>query len=103
MCIRDRDNVIRNAIQASLPAGRIRVACEAAAGGALVTVTDEGRGIAAGDLPKVTRAGFTTKESGHGLGLHSFAVFLSASGGQLNVTSEGPGRGAKVSALIHHA
>ena len=97
------DNIIRNAIQASPPGGRIRVVCEAAAEGALVTVIDEGRGIAAEDLPKVTRAGFTTKESGHGLGLHSFAVFLSASGGQLNIASDGPGRGATVSTLIHHA
>jgi signal transduction histidine kinase len=79
------------------------VTCEPAAEGAVVTVTDEGRGIAAEDLSKVMSAGFTTKESGHGLGLHSFAVFLSASGGQLKVESAGLGHGATVSAQIHNA
>lgn len=97
------DNIIRNAIQASPPGGRILVTCEGARDGALVTVTDEGRGISAGDLAKVTRAGFTTKQGGHGLGLHSFAVFLSASGGRLRVESEGLGKGATVSADIRHA
>jgi len=97
------DNVIRNAIQASAPGENIVVACEAAKDGALVTVTDQGRGIAAGDLPKVTRAGFTTRKDGHGLGLHSFAIFLSASGGQLSVKSEGLGRGATVVIDVRNA
>jgi|694.fasta_scaffold126626_1 signal transduction histidine kinase len=97
------DNVIRNAIQASPPGGRIRVTCEGAKDGALIVVTDEGRGISTADLAKVTRAGFTTKEGGHGLGLHSFAVFLSATGGQLRVESEGPGKGATVSVDLRNA
>ena len=96
------DNIIRNAIQASPPGGRISVTCQAARDGALVTVSDEGRGISAGDLPKVMRAGFTTKEGGHGLGLHSFAVFLSASGGLLRVESPGLGKGATVSIDIRN-
>jgi len=97
------DNVIRNAVQASAPGSAIQVACTAAGDGAVVTVTDRGKGIAAEDLPKVMSAGFTTKESGHGLGLHSFAVFLSASGGRLKVESEGPGRGSRVTAEIRNA
>jgi C4-dicarboxylate-specific signal transduction histidine kinase len=48
------------------------------------------------------RAGFTTKEGGHGLGLHSFAVFLSASGGLLRVESPGLGKGATVSIDIRN-
>jgi len=97
------DNIIRNAIQASPPGGHIRVTCEGAKDGALVTVTDEGRGISAGDLAKVTRAGFTTKQGGHGLGLHSFAVFLSASGGRLAVKSKGLGKGTTVTVDIRNA
>jgi len=96
------DNVIRNAIQASPPGGRIRVTCERTADGARVAVTDEGCGISAGDLVKVTRAGFTTKQGGHGLGLHSFAVFLSAAGGLLKVESPGQGQGATVTIDIHN-
>jgi len=97
------DNVIRNAVQASAPGGAIQLTCAATPGGAVVTVTDHGKGIAREDLPKVMSAGFTTKESGHGLGLHSFAVFLSASGGRLMVESEGPGRGTRVTVEIRNA
>lgn len=97
------DNIIRNAIQASPPGGHIHVTCEGAKDGALVTVTDEGRGISAGNLAKVTRAGFTTKQGGHGLGLHSFAVFLSASGGRLAVKSKGLGKGTTVTVDIRNA
>lgn len=96
------DNVIRNAIEASPPGGPIRVACHATADGARVAVDDQGHGISSGDLVKVTRAGFTTKPGGHGLGLHSFAVFLSAAGGLLKVESPGPGRGATVTVDIRN-
>ncbi|MCX6971693.1 MAG: hypothetical protein NTV93_16270 [Verrucomicrobia bacterium] len=52
--------------------------------------------LKAEDLPKVMTAGFTTKRGGHGLGLHSFAVFLSASNGRLRVESDGKGKGTRV-------
>ncbi len=83
------DNVIRNAIQASSPHELIRVTCEGTADGAVVTVQDEGKGIAPEDLTHITKAGFTTREDGNGLGLHSLAVFLSVSGGLLEVNSPG--------------
>lgn len=98
------DNVIRNAIQASGQSQPIFVTCEPSADGAIVVVTDEGRGIAPEHLPQVMRAGFTTKgQSGNGLGLHSFAVFLSSTGGALRVESEGLGRGARVTVEIRNA
>jgi len=94
------DNVIRNAIQASAPHELIRVTCEATADGAVVTVQDEGKGIAPEDLVQITKAGFTTREDGNGLGLHSLAVFLSASGGLLEVNSPGLGQGTTVKVTI---
>jgi signal transduction histidine kinase len=96
------DNVIRNAIQASAPHELIRVTCEGTADGAVVTVQDEGKGIAPEDLVLITKAGFTTREDGNGLGLHSLAVFLSASGGLLEVNSPGLGRGTTVKVTIRN-
>jgi signal transduction histidine kinase len=98
------DNVIRNAIQASAAHQPIRVSCEKTENGARVVVADKGHGIPPDSLSQVMKAGFTTKgQSGCGLGLHSFAVFLSATGGDLKVQSEGIGRGADVIAEIRNA
>jgi signal transduction histidine kinase len=97
------DNVIRNAVQASLPGGTVRVDCAQTADGAIVTVTDQGRGIAAADLRRVGEPGFTTKPDGHGLGLHYFRKHLELSGGKLEFFSAGRGQGARVTATINHA
>jgi len=102
------DNVIRNAVEASSepnPAGgAIHVACEKLEDGAVVTVKDNGVGIPAESLPHVTEMGFTTKgEQGHGLGLHFFAVSLSAAGGELTIASQGIGKGASVNMRIKNA
>lgn len=59
-----------------------------------VDVSDNGVGIAAEDLDQVFVHGFTTKESGHGFGLHSSALAAQAIGGALSVQSRGPGQGA---------
>ena len=98
------DNVMRNAIQASAPVQRIGVSCQPTDHGARVVVSDRGQGIAPEHLDRVMKAGFTTKgQSGNGLGLHSFAVFLSATGGDLRVESEGAGKGTTVTAEIRNA
>ncbi|WPB75790.1 ATP-binding protein [Archangium violaceum] len=52
-----------------------------------------------GPLPSYTRAllftqGFTTREGGHGLGLHSSALAAQMLGGRLTLESDGPGKGA---------
>ena len=98
------DNLIRNAIRASTDMQPIIVSCEPTENGAKVVVADNGHGIAPENLSKVMNAGFTTKsQTGTGLGLHSFAVFLSATGGDLRVESDGIDRGATVVAEIHNA
>jgi signal transduction histidine kinase len=97
------DNVVRNAVQASLPGGTVRVDCAQTADGVTVTVTDQGRGIVAADLRHVGEPGFTTKPDGHGLGLHYFRKHLELSGGKLEFFSAGRGQGARVTATINHA
>jgi len=97
------ENLVKNAIEASPEGGCVRVTCTAAEGGAVIEVKDEGAGISAENLPKVMSPGYTTKPDGHGLGLHSFAVFLSASGGRLTIESEGPGKGTIAKAEVKNA
>ena len=98
------DNLIRNAIRASTALQPIIVSCEPTENGAKVVVVDKGQGIAPENLSKVMSAGFTTRSrTGTGLGLHSFAVFLSATEGDLRVESDGIGKGATVVAEIHNA
>ena len=97
------ENVIKNAVEATKPGGNVIVTCQPAPDGATVVVEDDGAGVAPADLPQIMTAGFTTKTNGHGLGLHSFAVLLSASGGRLTIESDGPGRGARVKAEIKNA
>ncbi|TMQ25186.1 MAG: HAMP domain-containing protein, partial [Deltaproteobacteria bacterium] len=65
-------------------------------GGATVeiTVTDTGVGIPAENLEKIFRHGFTTKQGGHGFGLHASANAARELGGSLAAASDGPGRGA---------
>ena len=67
-----------------------------------VDVTDNGIGI---DVDKVSpkmifSAGYTTKESGSGLGLHSAANFVIGSGGRIHPLSEGPGKGATMRVML---
>ncbi len=97
------ENVIKNAVEATSPGGTITITCEAAPDGATVIVEDDGAGIEPADLEKIMTAGFTTKPRGHGLGLHSFAVQLSAANGRLVIKSPGVGKGTRVQVEIKNA
>jgi two-component system, NtrC family, sensor kinase len=59
-----------------------------------VAVHDNGMGIAPEMLTRIFQYGFTTREEGHGFGLHSSALAAQELGGSLNVHSDGPGKGA---------
>ena len=58
-----------------------------------IQVTDNGIGIAAENLTKIFRHGFTTKKNGHGFGLHSGAIAAKEMDGSLSVHSDGLGKG----------
>ena len=57
-------------------------------------VSDNGIGIKNKDAKLIFAPGYTTKRSGSGLGLHSAANFVIASGGRIQASSEGTGKGA---------
>ncbi len=86
-------NACRAATRPDMPI-TITSAADAAGGNVLVTVADEGRGIAAADLERVFDPFFTThrEAGGMGLGLAISAAIMHAHGGCMRVTSvEGQG------------
>ncbi|MEJ2154897.1 MAG: ATP-binding protein [Desulfobacteraceae bacterium] len=60
----------------------------------LISVSDNGVGIAQENLTRIFQHGFTTRREGHGFGLHSSAIAASEMDGILTVESSGPGKGA---------
>jgi len=59
-----------------------------------IAITDSGIGIDRDQLKRIFAHGFTTKQTGHGFGLHSCANFAREMGGDLTVESEGLNLGA---------
>lgn len=57
-------------------------------------VTDNGIGIPAENLSRIFGHGFTTKKSGHGFGLSGGIKSVQELGGDIEVQSEGLGKGA---------
>jgi sensor histidine kinase regulating citrate/malate metabolism len=51
-------------------------------------------GISQKNIDKIFNFGYTTKENGHGFGLHSCALLARELGGSLTVESEGQEHGA---------
>ena len=60
----------------------------------LIEVEDTGVGITPDCMGKVFHLGFTTKEDGHGYGLHTAAIAAREMGGALWASSAGEGLGA---------
>jgi PAS domain S-box-containing protein len=67
---------------------------------AFVKVTDNGCGIDAQKLAKIFSHGFTTKEGGHGFGLHTSANAMTEMHGSLKVDSEGVEKGASFTITV---
>jgi len=59
-----------------------------------IEVADNGVGIAGENLTRIFSQGFTTRNGGHGFGLHSGALAAKELGGSLSVHSDGPNTGA---------
>ena len=59
----------------------------------VLEVQDNGIGIEQKNLKAIFGAGYTTKQEGSGLGLHSAANFVTSSGGKIQPLSDGYGTG----------
>jgi signal transduction histidine kinase len=85
----------REAVAGALPAPQqLIVRVRQVDGIVAIDVADNGVGIPAGNLDKIFQHGFTTKQGGHGFGLHASANAARELGGSLRVASGGEGRGA---------
>jgi PAS domain S-box-containing protein len=84
-------NLIANAIYAMPEGGTLSVSvgdATSAEGGVVLTVGDDGVGIAARDLPKVFDAFFTTRATvGTGIGLFVAKQFVEGHGGRIEIES----------------
>ncbi len=91
-------NLIRNAKYACTESRRsdkqIRLQIAGSAAGVSITIMDNGVGIAPEHLNRLFHHGFTTRQGGHGFGLHSSALAARELGGTLTFQSAGPGLGA---------
>jgi len=74
----------------------IKIRCYVESDSFILEVTDNGIGIEEDKLDVIFRSGYTTKDSGSGLGLHLTANFVSGCRGQIQALSDGIGRGTKM-------
>ncbi len=90
-------NVLDNAVRASPPGGLIAVSSEHAGGAVVITVQDQGVGMAADVLARAFEPFFTTRDVGQGtgLGLTVARDIVQSHGGDMTLTSA-PGRGCTV-------
>jgi two-component system, OmpR family, sensor kinase len=90
-------NLLTNAIHFNREGGEVRVQARAENGTALLTVTDNGQGIPADDLPHIFDRFYRVEKSrsrqqGHsGLGLAISKAIVDAHGGSIEVLSQGQG------------
>jgi len=69
---------------------------------ALLEISDNGRGIAAGDLPQIFQTGFSTSSSGTGLGLSLARSIIESHNGSIEIDSrEGSGTTVFVRLPLH--
>jgi signal transduction histidine kinase len=78
------DNLLRNAVEASPPGGRVRVEVEQQGDRALLAVCDAGEGIAEWRQSELFEPFFTTKANGTGLGLPLARSIARAHGGDVH-------------------
>jgi two-component system, NtrC family, nitrogen regulation sensor histidine kinase NtrY len=83
-------NLVDNAVAASSEGGRVRVGARLRNGRALLSVEDDGAGIAPADRERVFDPDYSTKGRGSGLGLAIVARIAAEHGGTVRVEENAP-------------
>jgi signal transduction histidine kinase len=95
------ENLLANAIRYAGPGTRCTIEVAASDAGALLAVSDDGKGVRAGDLPRLFERFYRGDQArtsrGTGLGLAIVKHVVTAAGGDVEATSE-PGQGLKITA-----
>lgn len=86
-------NIVKNAMQAMPDGGTLTISVFADDVYVHVRFTDTGCGFDSAQISKLTEAYYTTKSSGHGLGLMIIDRIVRAHGGELTIEGS-PGKGA---------
>jgi two-component system, sporulation sensor kinase E len=81
-------NLIKNAAEAMVPGGRLRIGARADDDSVFLVFGDSGTGIRAEDLVRLFQPYFTTKPGGHGLGLMIVQRIMREHGGQVGLESK---------------
>jgi two-component system, sporulation sensor kinase E len=81
-------NITRNAIEAMQPGGKLKIRSRADDGSVYLLFGDSGSGIRATDLARLFQPYFTTKTSGHGLGLMIVQRIMRDHGGRAEIESK---------------
>lgn len=85
-------NLLKNALEAMQPGGRLRIRARADDDNVIVALGDSGTGIKQEDLARLFQPYYTTKPGGHGLGLMIVQRIMREHGGQIGIESrEGAG------------
>jgi PAS domain S-box-containing protein len=88
-------NLVRNGIEAVQPRGTVRVSTSQLGDAVVLTVSDDGPGVAPQDRDRVFEFGFTTKPAGTGMGLPIVQRLVTEMGGAIDV-DDAPGGGTVV-------
>ncbi|SHG47118.1 Signal transduction histidine kinase [Fodinibius roseus] len=93
-------NILKNAIEANdveSETNEISISIKSPTPNLLqIQITDNGTGFDPSLAEKLFERGFTTKNSGTGLGLYNCRMIVENHGGTIDIHSDGPGKGATV-------
>ncbi len=79
-------NIVLNAVDAVENDGRVEIGCQRVAGSwAVVSISDDGPGVADADLERVFEPFYSRKETGTGLGLSISKKIVESYGGKLDI------------------
>lgn len=92
-------NLVLNGLEAMPGGGALTISASAPKGSLVLTVEDNGDGIAADLLPRIFEPYVTTKSKGMGLGLPIARRIAEAHGGRIDVESR-PGRGTRFEIVL---
>jgi signal transduction histidine kinase len=93
-------SLLINALEAVSDGGRVRIEVSTVGGAHRVAVVDDGVGVSSDDLERVFEPFFTTKREGSGLGLSAALRIAAKHGGNVEVESDGTGRGARFTLVV---